>query len=566
MEDGKKMLDFSSIKYERPSVERFEECVKSTRLKLMSARDPEIAAAALFEYEKELTYFDTQVALANILHDLDTSNDFYTDEVAFCDEAGATVSELCSAVMSVLLSSPCAEELKERFGDMIFRKAQNYKYTVSSEVIDDLVEEANLETEYAQIQSEAEIEFNGKTLNLSMLAPYLESTDREVRKKAHKALDDYYMSKKETFDEIYDKMVKVRTTIAQKLGYKNFTELGYKRMERYDYNREDVARFRDAVVKYIVPITQQIRKLQKERFGYDDLMFYDLPCLFKDGNPVPSVKMEDYRKISGDVFGDVLGVKPSFFDVLSDHGFTDLISRKAKSTGGYCMYLEEYAIPFIFMNANGTADDVATIVHEGGHAYAAIKSAEVSPFVECLSPTLETCEIHSTSMEFLTYPYMEKFYGDAAAAYRELHMTQALLFLPYGCMVDEFQHIVYDDPDLTPAQRHEVWLKLEQKYQPYIKYEDHPFHAMGGAWMKKDHIFTTPFYYIDYCLAHICSLELWEESLEDYKSALIKYNQLCECGGNETFLKILEGVGIASPFDTDVIKRLAYKTCAFLEL
>ncbi len=566
MEDGKKMLDFSSIKYERPSVERFEECVKSTRLKLMSARDPEIAAAALFEYEKELTYFDTQVALANILHDLDTSNDFYTDEVAFCDEAGATVSELCSAVMSVLLSSPCAEELKERFGDMIFRKAQNYKDTVSSEVIDDLVEEANLETEYAQIQSEAEIEFNGKTLNLSMLAPYLESTDREVRKKAHKALDDYYMSKKETFDEIYDKMVKVRTTIAQKLGYKNFTELGYKRMERYDYNREDVARFRDAVVKYIVPITQQIRKLQKERFGYDDLMFYDLPCLFKDGNPVPSVKMEDYRKISGDVFGDVLGVKPSFFDVLSDHGFTDLISRKAKSTGGYCMYLEEYAIPFIFMNANGTADDVATIVHEGGHAYAAIKSAEVSPFVECLSPTLETCEIHSTSMEFLTYPYMEKFYGDAAAAYRELHMTQALLFLPYGCMVDEFQHIVYDDPDLTPAQRHEVWLKLEQKYQPYIKYEDHPFHAMGGAWMKKDHIFTTPFYYIDYCLAHICSLELWEESLEDYKSALIKYNQLCECGGNETFLKILEGVGIASPFDTDVIKRLAYKTCAFLEL
>ena len=566
MEDGKKMLDFSSIKYERPSVERFEECVKSTRLKLMSARDPEIAAAALFEYEKELTYFDTQVALANILHDLDTSNDFYTDEVAFCDEAGATVSELCSAVMSVLLSSPCAEELKERFGDMIFRKAQNYKDTVSSEVIDDLVEEANLETEYAQIQSEAEIEFNGKTLNLSMLAPYLESTDREVRKKAHKALDDYYMSKKETFDEIYDKMVKVRTTIAQKLGYKNFTELGYKRMERYDYNREDVARFRDAVVKYIVPITQQIRRLQKERFGYDDLMFYDLPCLFKDGNPVPSVKMEDYRKISGDVFGDVLGVKPSFFDVLSDHGFTDLISRKAKSTGGYCMYLEEYAIPFIFMNANGTADDVATIVHEGGHAYAAIKSAEVSPFVECLSPTLETCEIHSTSMEFLTYPYMEKFYGDAAAAYRELHMTQALLFLPYGCMVDEFQHIVYDDPDLTPAQRHEVWLKLEQKYQPYIKYEDHPFHAMGGAWMKKDHIFTTPFYYIDYCLAHICSLELWEESLEDYKSALIKYNQLCECGGNETFLKILEGVGIASPFDTDVIKRLAYKTCAFLEL
>ena len=566
MTESKVMPDFSTIKYERPSVDKFKECVQATRLKLMSARDPEVAAAALFEYEKELVYFDTMVALANILHDLDTSDQYYTDEVAYCDEASATVSELCSAVYSVLLSSPCADALKEKYGEMIFLKAQNLKDTVSNEVVDDLVEEANLENEYAQIQSEAEIEFNGKTLNLSMLAPYLESTDRNVRIKAHKALDDYYMSKKETFDEIYDKMVKVRTRIAHKLGYKNFTELGYKRMERYDYNREDVAKFREAIRKYIVPITVKIRALQKERFGYDELKFYDLPCIFKNGNPVPSVKMEDYRKISGDLFAEVLGVKPSFFDVLSDHGFTDLISRKAKSTGGYCMYLEEYAIPFIFMNANGTADDVATIVHEGGHAYAAIKSAEVSPFVECLSPTIETCEIHSTSMEFLTYPYMEKFYGENAQAYRELHMTQALLFLPYGCMVDEFQHIIYDDPDMTPEQRHQVWLDLEHKYQPFIKYEDHPFHAMGGAWMKKDHIFTTPFYYIDYCLAHMCSLELWDESEEDYKSALIKYNRLCECGGNETFLKILEGVGLASPFDVDTVKRLAFRTCEFLEL
>lgn len=566
MTESKGMPDFGKIVYERPSVEKFKECVQATRLKLMSARDPEVASAALFDFEKELISFDTMVALANILHDLDTSDQFYTDEVAFCDEASATVSELCSAVYSVLLSSPCADELKEKYGDMIFRKAQNYKETVSNEVVDDLVEESNLEMEYAQIQSEAEIDFDGKTLNLSMLMPYLESLDRETRKKAHKALDDYYMSKKGTFDEIYDKMVKIRTKIAQKLGYKSFIELGYKRMERFDYNCEDVAKFREAILKYIVPITKKIRTLQKERFGYDQLMFYDLPCIFKNGNPVPTVKMEDYRKVSGDLFAEVLGAKPSFFDVLSDHGFTDLISRKGKSTGGYCMYLEEYAIPFIFMNANGTADDVATIVHEGGHAYAAIKSAEVSPFVECLSPTLETCEIHSTSMEFLTYPYMEKFYGENAQAYRELHMTQALLFLPYGCMVDEFQHIVYGNPDLTPDERHAEWKKLEEKYQPFIVYDDHPFHAMGGAWMKKDHIFTTPFYYIDYCLAHICSLELWDESQIDYKSALIKYNQLCECGGTETFLKILEGVGLASPFDVDTVKRLAFRTCDFLEL
>ena len=231
------------------------------------------------------------------------------------------------------------------------------------------------------------------------------------------------------------------------------------------------------------------------------------------------------------------------------------------------MYLEDYAIPFIFMNGNGTADDVATVIHEGGHAYAAIKSAEVSPFVECLSPTLETCEIHSTSMEFLSYPYMEMFYGRNAEQYRQLHMTDGLLFLPYGCMVDEFQHIIYDNPDMTPDERHAAWKSLEEKYQPFNKYDEgQPFHAMGGAWMKKDHIFTTPFYYIDYCLAHICALQLWDESRSDHEKAMIKYNLLCESGGTATFLKLIAAAGLESPFDTDVIKRLAYSTCEFLEL
>ena len=548
-------------------MEEFTSSVRDLRLKLMTATDEETATSVILQYEKLVSDFDTQYALCNILHDLDTSDDFYTDELEFFDEASANASELAAAMLSSLLNCPCADILKEKYGDMIFKKAVNQKETISKEIIDELIKESSLENDYSQIQSEASIEFGGENLNLSLLAPHLESLDRNVRKEAHKALDAYYAGKRETFDKIYDDMVKVRTEAAQKLGYENFVELGYKRMERYDYTREDVAKFREDILKYIVPITVEIRNLQKERLGVDELMFYDLPALFKKGNPVPIVPGEGYERVVGNFFEKIFEVDPSFFDILSENGFTDLLSRPNKATGGYCMYLEDYAIPFIFMNGNGTADDVATIVHEGGHAYAAIKSAEVSPFVECLSPTLETCEIHSTSMEFLSYPYMDMFYGDKADQYRQLHMTQALLFLPYGCMVDEFQHIVYDSPDMKPEERHAAWKALEEKYQPFIKYdEDHPFHAMGGAWMKKDHIFTTPFYYIDYCLAHICALQLWDESLEDPASALSKYNSLCEAGGVDTFLNLISAAGIKSPFDTDVIKKIAYSCCKFLEL
>jgi len=560
------MIEFKNIEYVRPSLDDFKEKVQNIRFRLMTSQELEVAESAIFEYEKMMSKFDTAYALCNILHDLDTSNEFYTDELEFYDEAIPTVSELSSGVLSILLSCPCAEQLKLKYGPMIFRKAQNQKEIINKEVIGLLTEESALENEYGQLQSEAEIVFAGKTLNLSLLTPHMESTNRIERKAAAKAIDDYYMMRKPKFDQIYNDLVRVRTEAARKLGFESFTQLGYKRMERYDYSREDVDKFRNAILKYIVPITVKLRELQQDRLGLDKLMFYDLPCMFKDGNPTPVVSMKDYEKVTGEFFRKMFEADPSFFDVLSEHGFTDLLSRKNKSTGGYCMYLEDYAIPFIFMNGNGTADDVATVIHEGGHAYAAIKSSESSPFVECLSPTLETCEIHSTAMEYMSYPFMNMFYGDAADAYCQHHMVDGLLFLPYGCMVDEFQHIIYDDPDMTPDDRHKVWKSLEEKYQPFIQYDDQPFHALGGAWMKKDHIFTSPFYYIDYCLSQICALQLWNESRIDMKSALVKYNTLCEAGGNDTFLNLLKKAGLKSPFDVDVIKTIAYSCCDFLDL
>ena len=560
--------DFKELNYTRPDLDKFTETIKNVRLRLMTAKTIEAADEALGEYDIAISSFDTQYALCQILHDLDTSNEFYNEEIEFFDEASARVQELSSAVLSGLLTSPCADSLKAKYGPMIFRKAKNQREIISSEIIDDLTEESRLENEYSQKQSEAEIPLGNKTLNLSLIQPYLQSTDRNVRRDSHIALDRYYMSRKTTYDEIYDNLVKVRTTAAKKLGYNNFTELGYKRMERYDYNREDVAAFRDNIKRYIVPLTTQIRKLQQERLGVDQLMFHDLPCLFAEGNPTPVISKETYEEAAGKFFRNMFGATPSFFDVLSDHGYTDLLSRPVKSTGGYCMYLEDYCIPFIFMNGNGTFDDVATVVHEGGHAYAALQGAESSPFVECLSPTLETCEIHSTSMEYMSYPFMDIFYGKQAEQYCELHMTDGLLFLPYGCMVDEFQHIIYDNPNMTPDERHEIWKMLEQTYQPFINYDenDTPFHAMGGAWMKKDHIFTTPFYYIDYCLSQICALELWDESREDLKEALEKYNTLCQLGGSDTFLNLIKKAGLESPFDVNVIKRLAFRCADFLNL
>ena len=206
------------------------------------------------------------------------------------------------------------------------------------------------------------------------------------------------------------------------------------------------------------------------------------------------------------------------------------------------------------------------LMHECGHAYAALRSFKHTDLLEYHQPTLETCEIHSTALEYLSYPHLDAFFGPAGQEAALLHMTESLLFLPYGCMVDEFQHRIYDEPTLTPADRNQVWLELEHRYQPDLDYDGAPFFSEGRAWQKKEHIFNSPFYYIDYVLAQLTALDIWSTSRKHPDRAWKKYDALCEAGGHGTFLELLEKAGLASPFEPDTIKRLAYAVCDFLAL
>ncbi|MBN1775063.1 MAG: M3 family oligoendopeptidase [Clostridiales bacterium] len=560
------MPQYAELTYERPSVEEFRECAMRTRLRLMTSKDIALVESSLAELQKLLSKFYTAESMCRIRHDQDTTDSFYADEMTFFEEADPIVGELTSAVYSSLLNSEIVPLLMQRFGKMIFMKAKTFKETISTEVVEELSQEAALQNRYDQILSEAEIEFAGHTYNLSMMNPFLESTNREERKNAAKSVSDYYAGELKQFNGIFGEMVKIRTSIAQKLSYPTFVELGYKRMERYDYTPEMVEELRQNILRYIVPITVEIRRLQKKRLEVDELLYYDLPCLFSKGNPRPAIEMKDYTRCAGELFRALFEKDPSFFDVLREHGFTDLETREKKSTGGYCSTLQDYGIPFIFMNANGTFDDISTLVHESGHAYAAIRGVDSSPFIECQSPTLETCEIHSTALEYLSYPYLEVFFKGNASAFREMHMTDALLFLPYGCMVDEFQHRVYREPDLSASQRHSVWKALEDKYQPFLKYDGNEFYESGAAWVKKSHIFTAPFYYIDYCIAQIVALQLWDISRKNPQEALLKYDRICSEGGNKPFLEIIEAADLQSPFSADVVKRIAYITSEYLGL
>ena len=557
---------FQNITYERPSIEEFKECAMRVRLKIMTARSAEHIESALTEFQKEYSRFETAVSVCMIRHDADVKDEFYLEEMRFFEETSAIVAELVSSIFTALLNVEHISSCKEKFGEMIFLKAQNKKESISKDIVDLLVREAALKNQYGQLISSAEINFKGSVYNLSTIEPFTENIDRNTRREAEFACSQFYSEQKEQMDQIFQEMVEIRTSMAQILGYENFVELGYKRMERYDYTPDMVKNFREMILQYVVPVTVEIRRLQEERLGQNALKYYDLKNLFARGNPEPDVDVSDFTKAASRMFQSIFETDPSFFDVLSSHGFTDIIARQNKSSGGYCTTILDYGIPYIFMNANKIAGDVTTLIHESGHAYAAIRSVDSSPFIECISPTLEACEIHSTAMEYLSYPFIEYFFGKKSEAYREMHMTQSLLFLPYGCMVDEFQHIIYENPAMSPAERDIAWRDLEKKYQPFLDYDGIPFYENGGAWQKKMHIFTDPFYYIDYCLAQITALEIWDISRKDYKKALQQYDQFCMEGGNSAFLDLLARAQLSSPFEKDTVKRVIFQACSFLKI
>ncbi|HTC81785.1 MAG TPA: M3 family metallopeptidase, partial [Acidimicrobiia bacterium] len=245
---------------------------------------------------------------------------------------------------------------------------------------------------------------------------------------------------------------------------------------------------------------------------------------------------------------DAMGDLGPFFRRMARGGFLDLADRTGKAGGGFCTSFPTEGMPFVFANFNGTKGDVEVFSHEMGHAFQSYESRDL-PLADYLWPTSESAEIHSMSLEFLTWPHMERFFGADAARFRRVHLAEALLFLPYGTAVDHFQHEIYRRPAMSPAERHELWRSMEQTYLPWRDWGDLAYPAKGGRWQHQRHIYLAPFYYIDYVLAQTCALQFWVRSERDREAAMRDYVALCRRGGAAPFRSLVASAGLTSPFE-----------------
>lgn len=557
-------MKFNDYKYEKINIDETKEKFSNLIKSFSDAENLEEQTKYMDEIIKLRNHIDTMETLVSIRHSIDTTDEFYDKENEYVDEISPILFGFISEFYKALVNSKFRADLEKKYGKFLFDLAENTLKTFNEEIIPDLQEENRLSSKYSKLIASAKIQFDGEEKNLSEMVPYTQSKDRNVRIEACKKVAHFFKENKDEFDKIYDGLVKVRTTIAQKLGYKNYVELGYARLSRLEYDSEMVASYRKQVLENIVPLHTELRQRQAKRLGLDKLKFYDEPIKFNSGNADPHGDPEWILNHGKTMYNELSKETAEFFSFMTEKNLLDLLSKKGKMSGGYCTYIPEYKSPYIFANFNGTSHDVDVLTHEAGHAFQVYQSRGYE-IPEYLWPTYEACEIHSMSMEFLTWPWMDLFFENDAEKYKFIHLSEALLFIPYGVTVDEFQHWVYENPNATPDDRRVKWLEIEKKYLPTRDYGEVDDLKEGIFWFRQGHIFNSPFYYIDYTLAQVCAFQFWIKSQENREKAWDEYLALCKLGGSKPFFELMKAANLKNPFEQGTIASVIPKIREFLE-
>lgn len=548
-------MKFNEFEYKRPDYDAIKKSLASLVNQLKSADTPEKQYEYIKDINKIRNNIQTMGTLAEIRHSINTRDSYYDDEQSYWDEYSPLYDELNSIFYRELVNSKFRKQLEDKLGSQFFTLAEFSLEAFSPEVIKDMQLENKLSSQYTKLIASARIPFKGEERNLSGLTPFMQSQNRETRKSAADAKYKFFTEHEDEIDKIYDDLVKVRTKIAKKLGYKSFVELGYIRMKRSDYNPDMVSAFRKQVEKYLVPAASRLYERQRKRLGLDRLTYYDENFEFTTGNARPKGSSEWIVENAKKMYSELSPETSEFFNFMLDEELLDLVTKGGKAGGGYCTYIPDYKAPFIFSNFNGTSGDVDVLTHEAGHAFQVYSSRWIE-IPECNFPTYESCEIHSMSMEFFTWPWMDLFFKEDADKYRFAHLESAVKFIPYGVTVDEFQHYIYENPDATPDERKAAWRKLEKKYLPHKNYTGCDFLERGCWWFQQSHIFNVPFYYIDYTLAQICALQFWKRANENRKDAWNDYLKLCRVGGTKSFLGLVDYANLKSPFEDGCISSI----------
>ena len=551
-------MKFSEYKYERPDFEKINTKIVSLVNNMAECKSFEAFDNNIVEINKIRNHVESMKTLASINYSINTHDESISIENKYWDEYGPEYKKIDKIFYEAIVNSDFKEEIENKYGRHFYKLVEFSLKELSEEIVEDLKIENKLCSEYTKLLASAKILYDGKYNNLSQMNKYMLSDNREERKKASERFYNYFESIEDKFNSVFEELVKVRNRMAKKLGYDDFVELGYLRMKRTEYTEKDVDKFRKEVREKWIPLVDEFNKQKKERLNIDELKYYDDDVEYPGWNMEPVTDYDETLEAASKMYHELSKETGEFFDFMIENGFMDLETKESKGFGGYCTYIPEIKAPFIFSNFNKTFDDVDTLTHEAGHAFQLYMSRNID-MPEINFPTLDCCEIHSMTMELLTWPWMKLFFKDDEEKFKRTHMATIVRLIPYCMIVDEFQHIIYKNPKLTPEERNSEWRRLEKIYTPWKNYDGNKFLEKGCWWFKQGHIFKNPFYYIDYALAEVCALQIWSNMEENYDEVLENYMEICRDAGKRSFVETVNAGNLKSPFEEGCLDNIIGK-------
>lgn len=550
------MEQFAKLKYTRPDGESLLSYIDSAAKAFQNAESYPAAREIFLSLNQKQEHFHTMEELASIRNSMDTRDAFYQKEMEYFHSVKPGISVEMKKFHKVFLESSFLPDFERELGQLYIQNVKSRIRLAAESNIELQIRESMLVQEYYRTAAAPQAEFHGETLNFYGLLKKMQDPDRKIRKEAMEKWSALYESISGKLDDIFGELVSIRLELAENLGFPGYEEMIFLQNKRYTYTPEDVAAFREQILRHIVPVCKRLVEEQKARLGIETLHYYDEAIMFPEGNAVPMGTKDQMLANAGKMYRELSDAAGRFFDFMLRYDLFDLETKPGKQQGGYCTMLAEYKAPFIFSNFNGTDADVDVLTHEAGHAFQAFEALRNVPLSEQTFASEEVDEIHSMTMEFFTYPWMELFFGEQAEKYRKSHLWSELIFMPYIACVDEFQHLVYREKLTDAAERRKVWSALEKKYLPWRDYDGDPFLEQGAFWMQKLHIFVCPFYYIEYALARIGSLEYYSRMADDFHGAFEDYHRLCLAGGTKGYRELLALGNLSDPFEEGTVEKV----------
>ena len=547
-------MNFNDLPLTIPNLEKVKKQYEDILQEIKEADTAEKVVSLIRKKDRIDVEVSSDVSIINIRYTIDTTNKEYKEANEKINQIIHVISSYSLPIVKEILAKPFIKEMEDKLGKFLFDKMENSLLAFDEKIIPNLIKDNELCSKHDEILGSSKIKYNGEIYTITQLGKFTNSPDRQVRKEVSKLIENFFKKNNEELGKVYDEMVKNRNEIALKMGFNNFMEYQYKSLGRVDYDFEDVRKYRDQIYRVVLPIYKKLIRKQSKLLDIKTLQFYDLNLDFKDGNPQPNGEIDELVEYAKKMYNQMSPDIGSFFEMMADSNLLSLKATPGKVPGGYMTTILKYKVPFIFANSNGTTGDVDTLTHEVGHAFQYYNARNVG-ISDYTMPTLEACEIHSMSMEFLTYPYMDLFFNDMAEKYKYMHLKDAITILPYICLIDEFQENVYLNVNMSHEERCAKFRELEKKWLPLKKYNGFPFYNKGTWWLKQGHVFNSPFYYIDYSLAQVVAFQFFEESLKNKEKTWKKYVRLCKMGGKYPFLTLLEKNHLRNPFIEGNVKK-----------